>query len=130
MMQFLPQMNGLSHIDILQSNVLVDKTYGTNEIFDYIQVQDSTYTFPPKSNIDNPCCYDWWIYKEHYFVNAFFKSSSISDKLLLFMISSLPLFLPLSILFQSSFCLNDTYSLNFQEVLVKRKIFSKDSYTY
>ncbi len=38
----------LSHVDIFQSNVLADKAYGTNEILDYIQHQDSEYTIPPR----------------------------------------------------------------------------------
>jgi hypothetical protein len=45
----------LSHVDISQSDVLADKAYGTNEILDYIQHQDSEYTIPPKANTKNPC---------------------------------------------------------------------------
>ena len=43
----------LSNVDISQSNVLGDKAYGTDEILDYIQCQDSEYTIPPKSNAVN-----------------------------------------------------------------------------
>ena len=72
----------LSHVDISQSNVLGDKAYGTNEILDYIQRQDSEYTIPPKANSDvgyNPefrwyrrLC-DWTIYKERHLVECFFQ---------------------------------------------------------
>lgn len=63
----------LSHVDISQSNVLADKAYGTNEILDFIQTQDSEYTIPPKSNTVNPWRCDWWVYKERHLVECFFQ---------------------------------------------------------
>jgi len=60
-------------VDISQSNVLVDKAYGTNEILDYIQIQDSEYIIPPKSNTVNPWRCDWWVYKERHWVECFFQ---------------------------------------------------------
>jgi transposase len=63
----------LSHVDISQSNVLGDKAYGTNEILDYIQRQDSECTIPPKSNAVNPWRCDWTLYKERHLVECFFQ---------------------------------------------------------
>ena len=62
----------LSYLDISQSNILADKAYGTSEILNYIQNQDSEYTIPPKSNTINPWYCDWWIYKERHLVECFF----------------------------------------------------------
>jgi transposase len=61
----------LSHVDILRSNVLGDKAYGTNEVLDYIQRQDGEYTIPPKSNTVNPWRCDWVLYKERHLVECF-----------------------------------------------------------
>ena len=66
-------VNVLSHVDISQSNVLADKAYGTNEILDYIQRQDSEYTIPPKANTVNPWCCDWALYKERHLIECFFQ---------------------------------------------------------
>lgn len=66
-------VNVLSHIDISESNVLGDKAYGTNQILDYIQRQDSEYTIPPKSNAIQPWKCDWWTYKERHVVECFFQ---------------------------------------------------------
>jgi len=66
-------VNVLSHIDISDSNVLGDKAYGTNQILDYIQRQDSEYTIPPKSNAIRPWKCDWWTYKERHVVECFFQ---------------------------------------------------------
>lgn len=66
-------VNVLSHIDISGSNVLGDKAYGTNQILDYIQRQDSEYTIPPKSNAIRPWKCDWWTYKERHVVECFFQ---------------------------------------------------------
>lgn len=63
----------LSNIDISQSNVLADKAYGTNEILDYIQRQDSEYTIPPKANTVNPWRCDWVLYKERHLIECFFQ---------------------------------------------------------
>ena len=63
----------LSHVDISQSNVLGDKAYGTNEILDYIQRQDSEYTIPPKANTVNPWRCDWVLYKERHLIERFFQ---------------------------------------------------------
>lgn len=37
----------LSHLDISNSTILADKAYGTNEILNYIQQQDTGYAIPP-----------------------------------------------------------------------------------
>jgi transposase len=50
-----------------------NKAYGTNEILDYIQIQDVEYTIPPKSNSVNPWRYDWCVYKERHLVECFFQ---------------------------------------------------------
>lgn len=63
----------LSHVNISQSNVLADKAYGTNEILNYIQHQDSEYTIPPKANTVNPWRCDWAIYKERHLIECFFQ---------------------------------------------------------
>ncbi len=63
----------LSHLNISQSNVLADKAYGTNEILDYIQRQDSEYTIPPKANTVNPWRCDWVLYKERHLIECFFQ---------------------------------------------------------
>jgi transposase len=62
----------LSHLDISDSTILADKAYGTSEILDYIQQQDSDYAIPPKSNARNPWWCDWVLYKEHHLVEYFF----------------------------------------------------------
>lgn len=62
----------LSHLDISDSTILADKAYGTNEILDYIQMQDADYVIPPKSNTRNPWRYDWVLYKERHLVECFF----------------------------------------------------------
>lgn len=62
----------LSHVDIAASTILADKAYGTNEILDYIQVQDADYAIPPKSNTRIPWRCDWWLYKERHLVECFF----------------------------------------------------------
>ena len=66
-------VNVLSHINISDSNVPGDKAYGTNQILDYIQRQDSEYTIPPKSNAIRPWKCDRWIYKERHVVECFFQ---------------------------------------------------------
>jgi len=66
-------MDVLSHLDITQSNVMGDKAYGSNEILDYIQRQDSEYTIPPKTNTVNPWRCDWAIYKERHLVECLFQ---------------------------------------------------------
>jgi hypothetical protein len=63
----------LSHVDISQSNVLADKAYGTNEILDYIQRQDSEYTIPPKANTVNPWYCHLALYKDRHLIEYFFK---------------------------------------------------------
>ena len=63
----------LSHVDISQSNVLGDKAYGTNDILDYIQRQNSEYTIPPKANTVSPWLCDWILYKERHLVECFFQ---------------------------------------------------------
>lgn len=63
----------LSHVNISQSNILADKAYGTNEILNYIQHQDSEYTIPPKANTVNPWRCDWSIYKERHLIECFFQ---------------------------------------------------------
>ena len=62
----------LSHLNIENSTILADKAYGTNEILDYIQVQDADYAIPPKSNTRVPWRCDWWRYKERHLVECFF----------------------------------------------------------
>lgn len=62
----------LSHEDISESSILADKAYGTNEILDYIQLQDASYAIPPKSNTRIPWRCDWWLYKERHLVECFF----------------------------------------------------------
>lgn len=63
----------LSEIDISNSNILADRAYGTNKILDYIQIQDSEYTIPPKSNTIIPWKCDWHIYKERHVIECFFQ---------------------------------------------------------
>lgn len=62
----------LSHVNIMDSTILADKAYGTNEILDYIQLQDADYAIPPKSNTRIPWRCDWWLYKERHLVECFF----------------------------------------------------------
>lgn len=63
----------LSHVNIMDSTILADKAYGTNEILDYIQLQDADYAIPPKSNTRIPWRCDWWLYKERHLVERFFQ---------------------------------------------------------
>lgn len=65
-------MGVLSHLDISNSTILVDKAYGTNKILDYIQRQDGDYAIPPKSNTRNPWRCDWVLYKERHLVECIF----------------------------------------------------------
>ena len=62
----------LSHVPLSQSTVLADKAYGSNDILDYLQVQDADYAIPPKSNTRVPWRCDWWLYKERHLVECFF----------------------------------------------------------
>lgn len=62
----------LSYLDISDSTILTDKAYGTKEILDYIQMQDTDYVIPPKSNTRNPWRCDWVLYKERHLVECFF----------------------------------------------------------
>lgn len=62
----------LSNIDIKGSNILGDKAYDTKEIKEYIDLQEASYTIPPKSNAQNPWYCDWWVYKERHLVECFF----------------------------------------------------------
>lgn len=62
----------LSRLDISDSTILADKAYGTNEILDYIQLQDGDDVIPPKSNTRNPWRCDWVLYKERHLVECFF----------------------------------------------------------
>lgn len=73
-------VNVLFHVDISQSNVLADKAYGTNEILDYIQRQDSEYTIPPKANTVNPWRCDWVLYKERHLIECFFQQIKWSEE--------------------------------------------------
>lgn len=62
----------LSHVELLNSTILADKAYGTNEILDYIQQQDGDYAIPPKSNARTAWRCDWTLYKERHLVECFF----------------------------------------------------------
>lgn len=62
----------LSHTNIVGSNILADKAYGTKEIREYVTSNNATYTIPPKSNAQNPWECDWWVYKERHLVECFF----------------------------------------------------------
>ena len=62
----------LAHIDISNSTILADKAYGTKEILDYIQQQDSDDAIPPKSNTRNPWECDRALYKERHLIGCFF----------------------------------------------------------
>lgn len=64
-------VNDSTVVDISGSNVLGDKAYGTNQILDYIQRQDSEYTIPLKSNAIQSWKCDWWTYKESHVVECF-----------------------------------------------------------
>ena len=63
----------LSQIHIQESNILGDKTYGAEAIWDYIDSQNAAYTIPPKSDVSNPWPVDWHTYKEHHLVECFFQ---------------------------------------------------------
>ena len=63
----------LSKIDIKNSNILGDKAYGTQDIRDFIETNEATYTIPPKSNTKNPWECDYWLYKERHLVECFFQ---------------------------------------------------------
>lgn len=63
----------LSHMDISKSNILGDKAYGTNEIPDYIQRQNSEHTISPKTNTVNSWHCDWALYKKRHLVECFFQ---------------------------------------------------------
>jgi transposase len=63
----------LSKVELAGSNVIGDRAYGTNEIRDFITLNDAVYTIPPKSNTQNPWECDWWLYKERHLVECFFQ---------------------------------------------------------
>ena len=61
-----------AHMDIFNSIIVADKAYGTKEILDYIQQQDSDDVIPPKSNTRNLWNCDWFLYKERHLIECFF----------------------------------------------------------
>lgn len=44
----------LSRLDILESNIIADKAYGTSEVRKYITEHNAEYTITPKSNTTDP----------------------------------------------------------------------------
>ena len=65
-------VNILAHIDISNSTTLADKAYGTKEILDYIEQQDSYDVILSKSNTRNPWNCDCFLYKERHLIECFF----------------------------------------------------------
>ena len=63
----------LGQIKIDGSNILGDKAYGAKAIREYIDLQNATYTIPPKSDVNDPWPVDWHIYKERHLVECFFQ---------------------------------------------------------
>ena len=64
----------LKKLDITKSNILGDKAYGSKEIRSYITENGKSYTIPPKSNTKDPWACDYYLYKERYLVECFFKN--------------------------------------------------------
>jgi transposase len=62
----------LSLVDISGSIVMGDKTYGSQDIRDYITGNGATYAIPPKDNNLDPWECDWWQYKERHLAECFF----------------------------------------------------------
>jgi len=59
--------------DIVGSNLLGDKAYGTKDILAYIQKHGTTVVIPPKSNTKEPWPVDYFLYKERHLVECFFQ---------------------------------------------------------
>lgn len=62
----------LSRVKITGSNILADKTYGSEQIRGYITTQGAVYTIPPKNNLLNLWFCDFCTYKERHAVECFF----------------------------------------------------------
>lgn len=67
----------LSEIKIEGSNILGDKTYGSQKIRDYITEQKASYTIPPRENCVEPWPCDFHIYKERHLVECFFNKLKV-----------------------------------------------------
>lgn len=63
----------LKRTEIIGSNVLADRAYGTEAIRTYIEQNGASYTIPPRNNILDPWPVDWWLYKERHLVECFFQ---------------------------------------------------------
>lgn len=67
--QAIPLLSGLN---IVNSNILADRAYGTKDIRNYIDSQGASYTIPPKTNAKELWDCDYWLYKERHLVECFF----------------------------------------------------------
>jgi len=63
----------MNKTDIVGSNLLGDKTYGTKEILAYIEEHGATVVIPPKSNSKEPWPVDYYLYKERHPAEYFFQ---------------------------------------------------------
>ena len=59
--------------DIMGSNLLGDKAYGTKDILAYIREHGAVVAIPPKSNTREPWPVDYYLYKERHLVECFFQ---------------------------------------------------------
>lgn len=66
----------LEKVKISGNNILADRAYATQSIWDYISEHRASYVIPPKSNISNPWSVDWCLYKKRHLVECFFRKSS------------------------------------------------------
>lgn len=67
--QAIPLLSGLN---IVNSNILADRAYGTKDIRNYIDSQGASYTIPPKTNAKELWDCDYCLYKERHLVECFF----------------------------------------------------------
>lgn len=62
----------LECVEIVDSNIIGDRAYGSIAIRTYVSEHQATYTIPPKKNAREPWAIDWWLYKERHLVECFF----------------------------------------------------------
>ena len=60
-------------MDIKGSNIIADKGYSAQYIFEYIESREAAYTIPYKSITKTRWSVDWHTYKERHLIECFFQ---------------------------------------------------------
>ena len=63
----------LEKVDIKGSNIIADKGYSAQYIFEYIESRGAAYTIPYKSITKTRWSVDWHTYKERHLIECFFQ---------------------------------------------------------